>query len=206
MRVRVGVLALQGDVEEHKEAFLKAGRELGVDVELVEVKKPQHLDGLRAIAIPGGESTTIGILAKRTGLLDALKSKIEDGLPTLGTCAGLIMLAKEVKDSVVGPTGQPILGVLDASVLRNAFGRQRESFELDLDVEEFGRLRAVFIRAPVILRTWGNARPLARLRHGVLGDVIVAVMQDNIIGLAFHPELTTTIVHKRLIEIGLGKA
>ncbi len=146
--MKVGVLALQGDVEEHEYAIRRAADELKINVDVVRVKKPEHLNGLNALVIPGGESTTIGSLASRNGLLDRLRDLIINGLPTLGTCAGAIFMAREVRDSVVGETGQPILGVMDIAVVRNAFGRQRDSFEVDVTIEGIGAVRAVFIRAP----------------------------------------------------------
>ncbi|GAB6947689.1 hypothetical protein JCM16161A_18190 [Vulcanisaeta sp. JCM 16161] len=152
-RVRVGILALQGDVEEHEYAIRRAAEELGINVDVIRVKRVEHLNGLGALVIPGGESTTIGSLARRNGLLDRLRESIINGLPTLGTCAGAIFMAKEVRDSVVGETGQPILGVMNIAVVRNAFGRQRDSFEMDLNIEGLGTVRAVFIRAPAIIRT-----------------------------------------------------
>lgn len=203
--MRAGVLALQGDVEEHARAFARAAEELRISLEVVEVKRPQQLRELDAIAIPGGESTTIGALAKRTGLLDALRDAVRGGLPTLGTCAGAIFLAKEVKDSVVGETGQPILGVMDIGVVRNAFGRQRESFELDLDTD-FGRLRGVFIRAPAIVKVWGGARSAAKMRHPELGEIHAAAVQSNMIATIFHPELSTTAVHRYLLSLAKGRA
>ncbi|AAL64458.1 pyridoxal 5'-phosphate synthase glutaminase subunit PdxT [Pyrobaculum aerophilum] len=203
--MKIGVLALQGDVEEHANAFKEAGREVGVDVDVVEVKKPGDLKDIKALAIPGGESTTIGRLAKRTGLLDAVKKAIEGGVPALGTCAGAIFMAKEVKDAVVGATGQPVLGVMDIAVVRNAFGRQRESFEAEVVLENLGKLKAVFIRAPAFVRAWGSAKLLAPLRHNQLGLVYAAAVQNNMVATAFHPELTTTAVHKWVINMALGR-
>lgn len=203
--MKIGVLALQGDIEEHVSAFKEAGREVGVEVEVVEVKKPGDLKNVKALAVPGGESTTIGRLAKRTGLLEAVKKAVEGGVPTLGTCAGAVFMAKEVRDAVVGATGQPVLGVMDISVVRNAFGRQRESFEAEVVLENLGRLRAVFIRAPAFIKAWGTAKLLAPLRHSQLGIVYAAAVQNNMVATAFHPELTTTAVHKWVINMALGR-
>lgn len=204
--MKVGVLALQGDVEEHVEAFGKAAAELKAAVEVVEVKKPRQLEDVKALALTGGESTTIGLLAKRMDLLEQLRRAVEGGLPVLGTCAGAVLLAREVRDAVVGETGQPTLGVMDIAVVRNAFGRQRESFELDLDIEGFGRIRAVFIRAPAVVKTWGRAAPLGPVGHGKSGTVYTAAAEDNILATAFHPELTTTAFHRRILELALGRA
>ncbi|KUO87238.1 MAG: pyridoxal 5'-phosphate synthase glutaminase subunit PdxT [Thermoproteus sp.] len=202
--MKVGVLALQGDVEEHEQAFRKAGEELGVGVDVVKVKEGRQLGDLKALAIPGGESTAIGLLARR--YLEKLRDAVAGGLPTLGTCAGAILMAKEVRDSAVGETGQPILGVMDIAVVRNAFGRQRDSFELDVEVERFGTLRAVFIRAPAIVRVWGGARPIARLKHPRAGEVVAAAQEDSMLATAFHPELTTAAMHKYLLELARGRA
>ncbi|MCC6021373.1 MAG: pyridoxal 5'-phosphate synthase glutaminase subunit PdxT [Thermoproteaceae archaeon] len=204
--MRVGVLALQGDVEEHEWAFRKAAEELGVSVRVVRVKRAAELKGLDALAIPGGESTTIGLLAARAGLLDALRDAILGGLPTLGTCAGAILMAKDVRDAAVGETRQPLLGVMDIAVVRNAFGRQRESFEIDLNLEGVGTLRAVFIRAPAIVRVWGGARPLAVLKHAELGEIYAAAAQRHMIATAFHPELSTPLVHRHLLALARGRA
>ncbi|ACB39221.1 pyridoxal 5'-phosphate synthase glutaminase subunit PdxT [Pyrobaculum neutrophilum] len=199
--MKAGVLALQGDVEEHIQAFRKAAQELGRSVEVVQVKRPQDLREIAVLAIPGGESTTIGALARRTGLLDALRDAIKGGLPTLGTCAGAIFLAKEVRDSVVGETKQPILGLMDIAVVRNAFGRQRESFEVDLREEGIGALKAVFIRAPAFTKAWGSARLAAPLKHPELGQIYAAAFQGHMVATAFHPELSTTAVHRYMLNL-----
>lgn len=198
-------MALQGDVEEHERAFKKAAAELGFGIDVVKVKEAGQLRDVKALAIPGGESTAIGLLAKRTHLLEELKNAVEGGLPVLGTCAGAVFMAKEVRDSTVGETGQPILGVMDIAVLRNAFGRQADSFEVDLTVEGLGPMRAVFIRAPAITRTWGSAKPLAYVEHPKLGKAIAAAQQEAMFATAFHPELTTTSFHKALLEAALGR-
>jgi 5'-phosphate synthase pdxT subunit len=178
--MKAGILALQGDVEEHREAFRKAAEELGVSVDVVYVKKPAQLKEVDVLAIPGGESTTIGILAKRAGLLEPLRDAVKSGLPTLGTCAGAVLMSSDVVDAVVGRTDQPLLGVLDAAVVRNAFGRQKESFEVDLQLEGFGQVRAVFIRAPAFVKTWGDAKPLGPMPHSRYGTVYAAVVQRHI--------------------------
>ena len=140
MRGVVGVLALQGDFREHKEALKRLG------IEAKEVRKVKDLEGLKALIVPGGESTTIGKLAREYGLEEAVRRRVEEGtLALFGTCAGAIWLAREI----LGYPEQPRLGVLDAAVERNAFGRQVESFEEDLEVEGLGPFHGVFIRAPV---------------------------------------------------------
>lgn len=181
----VGVLALQGDFREHCEVL----RDLGVTPR--EVRLPHELEGLNGLIIPGGESTTIGRIAHRYGLVEPIRSLIQQGLPVWGTCAGLILLARSV-DRLDFPT----FGVLDVHVRRNAFGRQVDSFEIDLqipaldkvaDPAEKGRpFRAVFIRAPIIEHVGENVDVLATLPDGS----VVAVQQGHILGTAFHPELT----------------
>lgn len=194
--IKVGVLALQGDVEEHVKATKIAIERLNVKGEVLEVKKIDDLLNVQALVIPGGESTTIGKLLLRRNMLETLRDRIKLGMPVLATCAGLILLAKNIKDRVVGVTGQPSIGVLDVEVIRNAFGRQRESFEIDLEVKGIGIIRAVFIRAPAITKVGGSVEVLARLNK-----YIVAVREGNILALAFHPEVTNdTKVHEFFIK------
>jgi 5'-phosphate synthase pdxT subunit len=164
----VGVLAIQGDFEAHSKIVESLGAEAR------EVRTPRQLDGLDALIIPGGESTTMTLGIEREGLGDPLRDFVRSGKPTLGTCAGLIMLDREH------------LGLLDVTSRRNAFGRQRQSFEADLDVKNFngGPLRAVFIRAPWVEETGEGVEVLAEIDGHP-----VAVRQDNILAVAFHPEL-----------------
>ena len=172
---RVGVLALQGDFREHLSML---GR-LGADVR--EVRLPDQLQGLDGLVIPGGESTTIGKLATRFGLIEPLRRVIGEGLPTYGTCAGLIFCAMGLSEGE-----QPLLGVLDVVVERNAFGRQNESFEVDLPVVGLeDRFHAVFIRAPWVSKVGTGVEVLASI-----DDHPVMVRQGNILGTSFHPELT----------------
>lgn len=176
---RVGVLALQGDVREHV-ALLS---ELGADA--VTVRRPEDLQSVSGLIIPGGESSVMDKLSHLFGLADPLKSAIADGMPVYGTCAGLIMLADRISDGI---RGQQTLGGLDVSVQRNAFGSQLESFETDLDVPTLGTepVHAVFIRAPIVTDVGANATPLATLADGR----VVAVEQGNVMGTSFHPEMT----------------
>ncbi len=185
--MRVGVLALQGDFREHIAMFH------GMGVEAVEVRKPEQLDGIDAVVIPGGESTTIGKLAVRYGLLEPLRRRIVAGMPTLGTCAGMILLARDAAGH-----DQPLLGVLDVVVERNAFGRQVESFEEDLEVAGLDEpVKAVYIRAPWIEKVGSGVEVLARS-----GDHPVMVRQENVLATAFHPELTDdTRIHTMLVEM-----
>jgi len=146
------------------------------------VKHPEDVAACDALVIPGGESTTIGRLCERFGVGDAIRDLHRRGAPLWGTCAGLILLAKEIVDS-----DQWRLGLLDAEVARNAFGRQVDSFEVDLPMQgvDDGPVRAVFIRAPYVTRVWGDTQVLATFE-----DKIVAVREHNLLGIAFHPELT----------------
>ncbi len=195
--MKIGIISLQGDIEEHREATYRALDKLNVEGEVIEVKNVDELRSVNGIIIPGGESTTIGRLASRS-LFSALKERIEKGLPVLATCAGLIVLAKKVYDRRVGETKQPLLGILDVLVERNAFGRQRESFEMYIKVPLIGEkpFKAVFIRAPLIRKVWGDAKSIANIKEGV-----VAVKQNNVLATCFHPELAEdTRFHELLIK------
>lgn len=176
--VKAGVLALQGAVEEHREALTACG------AEPIEVRSPEDLAEVDCLIIPGGESTTIGKLLDRFALLEPIRRRAREGMPVWGTCAGLILLASEV---TAGLPGQPLLGLLDAQVERNAFGRQVDSFEADLEVPALGEkpFHAVFIRAPLPRRLGPGVEVLASHE----GEP-VAVRQGTLLGTSFHPELT----------------
>jgi len=184
---RVGVLALQGDVREH----ISILHSLGVEAE--STKKPEQLVGLDALVIPGGESTTIGKMAVRFGLLDILRETVDAGLPVYGTCAGMIFLASAISDG-----DQPLIGALDVVVKRNAFGRQNESFEADIDVTGMSDpFHAVFIRAPWIEKVGSEVEVLA-----AIDDHPVMVRQDRILATSFHPELTGDgRIHRMLLDL-----
>ena len=173
--MRVGILALQGDVREHRLALERLG------AAVVEVRKPVELDEVDGLIIPGGESTTIGRLATLYGLIDPLRKHIRSGLPVYGTCAGMIFLA-----SGVDGAAQPQLDVLDATVRRNAWGRQNESFEASLDIDGLDEpFHAVFIRAPWIEQVGDGVEVLARW-----ADHPVMVREGSMLASSFHPELT----------------
>ncbi len=183
----VGVLALQGDFREHLEVVRRLG---GIGRE---VRLPTDLHGIDALIIPGGESTTIGKLATRFDLIEPLRTIINEGLPTYGSCAGLIFVSSTVTEG-----SQPLLGVLDVSVERNAFGRQNESFETDIEIEGFDTpFHAVFIRAPWVEKVGAEVDVLASVEgHPVM------VRQQNILGTAFHPELTDDDrIHQMLLDM-----
>jgi len=200
--LRIGVLGLQGDYEEHIYLLRKAMGKRSVSGEVIPVKDRSMLRGLSGIVIPGGESTVIGRLIERSGMTEELREMITQGLPTLGTCAGAILMAKRVRDRVVGEVTQPLLGVMSIGVVRNAFGRQRESFETEADVEGVGRIRAIFIRAPAIVEIWGNARSLSSIEAPDLGKISILAIEGSMIASAFHPEISgETAIHEMFIDI-----
>ena len=187
--MKIGVLASQGAFAEH----LAILRQLGV--EAVPVRLPRELVGLDGLIIPGGESTSIAKLILGDGLAAKIKKQAEDGLPVFGTCAGMILLANDVSDSTV-----PSLGLLKVKVRRNAFGRQRDSFETELEIPALGEkpFPGVFIRAPIIEKANSGVEILATLTDGI----IVAVRQDNIVASSFHPELTNDLrFHQYFLNI-----
>jgi 5'-phosphate synthase pdxT subunit len=176
---RVGVLALQGDFREHLRVVG------GLGAEPVSVRRPEELASVDALIIPGGESSVMDKLSRTFGLADPVREAIADGMPVYGTCAGLIMLADTVIDAI---PGQRSLGGLDIAVRRNAFGNQLDSFETDLDIPQLGApdVHAVFIRAPVVESVGLDVTVLASLADGR----VVAVESGNLLGTAFHPEVT----------------
>jgi 5'-phosphate synthase pdxT subunit len=183
-KLRIGILGLQGDFEAHLKALYRAAETLNLEVEGVIVKLPQHLNDLDGIILPGGESTTIGKLMELYGLKEPLQRMISQGIPVWGTCAGLILLARETDNALAG---QPLLASMDIRVCRNAFGSQRESFETDLSVPELGEapFHAFFIRGPSVEEVGPGVQVLATLDDGT----IVAVRQGSLLGTAFHPEV-----------------
>ena len=190
---RVGVLSLQGDVGEHT-AMLES---LGADV--VKVRTTEQLDVIDALVMPGGESTAIAHLLTTSGMKDALALKLKEELPVLGTCAGLILLAREVLD---GRSDQWSYGALDASVRRNGYGRQIASFETELEVQGVGRVPGIFIRAPRIDAVGADVEVLATYDRGTgEGEHPVFVRQGAVWGLSFHPELSSdTRVHELFLK------
>lgn len=193
--VRVGILSLQGDFLEHVEMLQEMG------VEPVVVKNARDLKGVDGLVIPGGESTTIGELIKVRGLEDLINELVGSGIPIMGVCAGAILLAKKVRDRVLGETGQFRLGLMDIAVIRNAFGRQVNSFITELEVEGVGSVRAAFIRAPAIVEAWGSARIISYVNHYQLGRVGAAAIQDSKLAITFHPEITD---EKRIYDFFLS--
>jgi 5'-phosphate synthase pdxT subunit len=192
-------LAIQGDVQENLLATKKALYELNVEGNVIDVKTAQDVESLDGLIIPGGESTTIGQLSLVNSSLKVMKEKIENGMPVLGICAGMILLSKTADDRVVGKTNQPLLDLLDVKLERNSFGRQRESFEADvaMDSIDIPKFRGVFIRAPSVSDTGSDVEVLAKFN-----EKIVAIKKGNIIGTAFHPELTQDVaLHKYFVNL-----
>lgn len=186
--MEVGVLALQGAFREHRKLLKACG------VSSREIRKPEQLKGLDGLIIPGGESTTIGKLMVAHGLIEPIKEMAEKGIPVFGTCAGLVLLAKDIQGS-----NQPRLGLMDMEVVRNGFGRQVESFEADLDINALGfnPFRGVFIRAPYIEKIKPNIGILASYK-----DKVVFARQGNLLACSFHPELTDDLrVHRYFLEM-----
>ena len=178
---RVGVLALQGDVREHVRSLHDVG------AEPVEVRRPDELDTVDGLILPGGESTTMGKLLDLFELLEPLRAAIKTGLPVYGSCAGMILLADDVLD---GRPDQQTVGGLDIAVRRNAFGRQVDSFETDLPLAGVGDVHAVFIRAPWVERTGPDVDVLATVVAGPAAGKVVAVRRGPLLATSFHPELT----------------
>lgn len=190
----VGVLALQGDFREHREMLERMGHRV------CEIRKPEQLRDLDALIIPGGESTTIARLILSNGFQQALRDFCASGRPVWGTCAGAILLARQVDN-----LDRPGIEVMETRVRRNAFGRQVDSFEADLEVKGLagGPFHAVFIRAPIIEDVWPPAAVIARLDDGT----IVGARQDNLLATSFHPELGgDTRLHEYFLSIGRGNS
>jgi 5'-phosphate synthase pdxT subunit len=189
----IGVLALQGDVREHLAALAECG------VVARPVRRAEELATVDALVVPGGESTTISRLAGIFELLEPIRDRIKRGMPVYGSCAGMIMLAGEVLD---GRPDQESFGGLDVTVRRNAFGRQVDSFEGDVDFAGIGPVHAVFIRAPWVETAADTVEILARVEGGPADGRIVAVRQGNLLATSFHPELTGDIrVHALFVEM-----
>ena len=192
LKMKIGVLALQGDFAEH----ITMLKRIGVDT--AEVRLPKHLDGLDGLIMPGGESTTFGKLAVAYGLIEPIQ-QFGKSHAIWGTCAGAIFLSRDIGRD------QPLLGLMDIKVQRNAFGRQVDSFETDLEIDELMKVtgtehpyHAVFIRAPIIESVYGNARVLSALEDGR----IVAAQEGHLLATSFHPELTDdTRFHEYFISL-----
>jgi pyridoxal 5'-phosphate synthase pdxT subunit len=192
----IGVLALQGDVREHLRALTACGADVS------SVRRPEDLEGLDGIVLPGGESTTIDKLSRIFGLREPLIQALDAGLPAYGSCAGMILLAKNVLD---GTKDQQTFGALDITVRRNAFGRQVESFETDVDLDgiEGGPMHAVFIRAPWVESIDNGVEVLgAVIPPGLDESKIIAVRHQNVLATSFHPEVTNDLrIHRYFVDL-----
>ena len=197
-KINIGILGVQGDVEEHVASVESAFREIAMDGIVSIIKYPEQIDSINGLIIPGGESTSIGKLSNNSNFHDVMKKKITQGMPVLGTCAGLIFLSTQIVQSSSN-TSQKLLGALEIETERNAFGRQQESFQSEFPIPKFGidRFMGIFIRAPRIRSIGSNVKILAKLNND-----IIAVQQGNIIATCFHPELSDNVIfHKYLIEL-----
>jgi pyridoxal 5'-phosphate synthase pdxT subunit len=197
--MKIGILAIQGDIEENIEATTRALSLMSLQGEVMPVRYADDLKKINGLIIPGGESTAIGhMLALNPEMSHKLQERLFNGMPALGICAGMIVLAKKTYDLAVGEINQHLLNVLDIVVERNSFGRQHESFETDLAIDDLGAdpFKGVFIRAPSVKSVGQHVRVLGRL-----AEKIIAVQQGSLIGTSFHPELSgDTRFHMRLIR------
>jgi 5'-phosphate synthase pdxT subunit len=197
--IKIGILAVQGDIHENIMATKMALEELGIEGIVDEVKTPEQISDIDGLIIPGGESTVIGTLSLVNGSLKKIKEKISNGMPVFGICAGMILLSKKAKDRVIGEMDQPLLDYLDIKIERNAFGRQKDSFESDISLDKIGisKFPGVFIRAPSIMDTGKDVEVLSKFN-----EKIIAVKQENILGTSFHPELTGDLsLHKYFVNL-----
>lgn len=195
----VGVLALQGDVEENIKATTDALREMNLKGKVISVRYPDEILEVDGLIIPGGESTVMGLLLSiKNGLLDSITKVLQNRIPIMGTCAGMIVLAKKSYDKVVGNKKQLLLGALDIEIERNSFGRQYDSFESTIEISGIGNdFKGIFIRSPTVISTGSRVQILSKF-----DGKIVAVQQENIIGTSFHPELSgDNRLHRLFIEL-----
>lgn len=197
----IGVLGLQGDIEENVAATSQALQELHMNGNVDIVRYPEEIEKIDGLILPGGESTVQSTLAAIQRSLPVIKKRISEGMPVLGTCAGMIMLSKKAYDRIVGDTKQKLIGNLDIVIERNAFGRQNDSFEADLSISMLGKeaFKGVFIRAPAVSDVGKDVEVISKYNNR-----IVAVKQKNILGTAFHPELSgDPRMHRHLINMVL---
>ena len=199
--ITIGVLGFQGDIEENVAATKQALHEMQVDGSVELVRYPEEVEKVDGLILPGGESTVQSTLAAIQRSLPVIKKRIAEGMPVLGTCAGMIMLSRRAFDRVVGDTKQKLIGNLDIVIERNAFGRQGDSFEADLSINMLGKeaFKGVFIRAPAVSEVGKDVEVIAKLNSRV-----VAVRQKNVIGTSFHPELSgDSRMHRHLVKMAL---
>lgn len=197
--MKIGILAIQGDIEENIEATTKALSSMSLQGKVMPVRYADDLKKINGLILPGGESTAVGhMLALNPEMSHTLKERLLNGMPALGICAGMIVLAKKAYDMAIGEINQHLLNVLDIVIERNSFGRQVESFETDLAIDGLGAdpFKGVFIRAPSVKSVGPQARVIGRL-----AEKIIAVQQGSLIGTSFHPELSgDPRFHIRLIK------
>ena len=194
--MKIAIIALQGAFTEHADALKKAAKELDVKCDIILAKSNNDLEDVSGIVLPGGESTTINKLLTETGMDKKIKQLAEKDIPILATCAGMIIISS-AGDDQCKKTGR-LLGLIDMTVNRNAFGSQKDSFEKELDIKDIGKVNAIFIRAPAVTEVRDkDAEILAKI-----SEKIVAVRKKNILALAFHPELTgDTKIHRYFLEL-----
>jgi 5'-phosphate synthase pdxT subunit len=199
LSLTIGVLGIQGDVQENIISAKKALEDLKITGNVIDVKTSEDIQKIDGLILPGGESTTIGQLSLENNSLKVIKEKIAKGMPVFGICAGMILLSKSADDRVVGKTNQPLLDILDIKLERNSFGRQRESFEVDLAMDSLNipKFRGVFIRAPSVSDAGSDVQVISKFN-----EKIVAVKKGNVLGTSFHPELTTDVsLHKYFVNL-----
>jgi len=195
-QLSIGVIGIQGAISEHISTMQKALKETNNPGNVFLIKQKKQINKVDALIIPGGESTTISRILDKTGILENISKRIKkDKLPVMGTCAGCVILSSEIKNNT---KEVKLLQAMKMKVKRNAFGRQRESFEKTIEIKDFTKpYNAVFIRAPTIIETWNNCKPLAKIN-----EKIVMARQENLLALSFHPELTNDLrVHKYFLEM-----
>lgn len=192
----IGVIGIQGAITEHVNSINSLFKKEDINGKIINVKKKKDIDIINALIIPGGESSTISKILIKTGLFNEIKSRIKkNNLPIMGTCAGCVLLAKEISNE---NKKIKLLNAIDMKVTRNAFGRQKDSFEQEIYINEFKNpYNAVFIRAPLIEKVWGSCKVLAKINNK-----IIMVKQDNMLAISFHPELTKdNRVHKYFLNM-----
>ena len=197
--ITIGVLGFQGDIEENVAATKQALQEMNIEGNIEMVRYPEEVEKVDGLILPGGESTVQSTLAAIQRSLPVIKKRISEGMPVMGTCAGMIMLSRRAFDRVVGDMKQKLIGNLDIVIERNAFGRQGDSFEADLAISMLGKevFKGVFIRAPAVSEVGNDVEVIAKLNNR-----IVAVKQKNIIGTGFHPELSgDSRMHRHLAKM-----
>ncbi len=189
--IKIGILGLQGAIEEHEETLKKASNEINEKIDIVRVILPDDLNDVDGLILPGGESTAMTLIGNKNGMNEAVKNALNSGLPAFGTCAGAILLAKTVRRNFNSESKNGLYPQLDIEIIRNGYGRQVDSFSIDLDITGIGKFRGVFIRAPIIKTVSEDVEILAYGR-----GTPVFVRQKNVFASTFHPELANdTRVH-----------